>query len=474
MSPFCEQARAIVRALVGSRSTPDAVERASRAIGEQLNADSLRKRLAAHRHCCQTPTIGSFFESKYSPQVRQARDTDPGMSTPPMRAPSSAPRYASGENMGTWLDKMRALYDEAEREMGELNRARFDREPDPEPLPFQPTEPAIHRAPSAPKSTAHSALMARIHAAVKGGPVSFSELCDALDMSPSKARAAVDEARASGMRIDVEHDHVGIRPTVDETRIQEIGVPPVVGERQHVAVISDLHFGSKYCLREQLREFVTYAYGEGVRNVIVPGDLLDGCYKHGLWELSHHGLDEQVDDMFATLPALDGLRYHAITGNHDETFEDTCGIHVGPYIEDRFRSRGRHDVRFYGRRGAWIRIGGAVVDLWHPRGGGSYAKSYKLQKKIEGYAAGQKPHILLVGHWHQYCHLYERGVHGFLCPTFQGGGSSFGKSLGGAPTIGGLIMSWDLTEGGTMRRFAHEYRAYFEAERVVDVNEARP
>jgi DNA polymerase II small subunit/DNA polymerase delta subunit B len=268
------------------------------------------------------------------------------------------------------------------------------------------------------------------------------------------------------VRVDVEHDHVGIRPTVDETRIQDIGVPPVVGERQRVAVISDLHLGSKYCLREQLIEFVRYAYASGVRQVLCPGDVLDGCYKHGLWELSHHGVDAQTDDLIEVLPHLPGLSYHAITGNHDETFEDTCGMSVGQFITDRFRSRGRHDIRFYGRRGAFLRIGGAIVELWHPRGGGAYAKTYKLQKKIEGYPVGHKPHLLLTGHWHQFGHVYERGVHGFLCPTFQGGGSAFGKSLGGAPTIGGLMLSWDMTEGGTMRQFVSEYRAYFEAERI--------
>lgn len=459
--------RAIIEAVRGARSAGEVIARASHAAGVSFNENSLRKRFAAHRDCCSAPTIGEVYGSRFTPPERRTGYTGAMRDTSPVPPPSPVPPSAPS-NFGEWLDKARALYEAAEREAAEANRMRFEREPDPiaDPLPFKATEPAAK-----PTRGASSSVMERIHAAVKGGPVSFADLCDALDMSPSKARAAVEEARASGMRIDVEHDHVGMRPTVDETRIQEIGVPPVVGGTQHLAVISDLHLGSKYCLREQLKDFVHHAYNSGVREVMVPGDLLDGCYKHGLWELSHHGLDEQTDDLFATLPHLPGLRYHAITGNHDETFEDTCGIHVGPYITDRFRSRGRNDLRFYGRRGAFVRVGGATVEMWHPRGGGSYAKSYRLQKKIEGYAVGHKPHLLLVGHWHQYCHLLERGVHAFLCPTFQGGGSSFGKSLGGAPTIGGLVMSWEMTEGGTMRRFRHEYSAYYEAERIAHVDE---
>lgn len=449
--------RAVLAALAGSRSSDEAVERASSEVGKPMTHDSLRKRLANHRDCCNAPTVGQLYGSPFSATVAAQRryggapvrdlDDDERDTQPGMRAPTPAPssdysRRIPPPAVGAVRDDLRGVqWDD------------FDAPPAPPPA----------------RQSKTSEVMARIHSAVKRGPVSFADLCDVLDMSPSKARAAVDEARAAGLRIDVEHDHIGIRPTLGETEIQEIGIPPVVGERFTVGVISDLHYGSKYCLRSQLSDFVHHAHDQGARHILVPGDLLDGCYKHGLWELSHHGLDEQADDMIENLPRIDGLQYHAITGNHDETFEDTCGIHVGPYIQDRFRSKGRSDIRFYGRRGAWLRIGGAVVEMWHPRGGGSYAKSYKLQKKIEAYQAGQKPHLLLVGHWHQFCALYERGVHGFLCPTFQGGGSSFGKSLGGAPTIGGLTISWELTAGGTMRRFAHEYSAYFEAERVFDV-----
>jgi hypothetical protein len=54
-------------------------------------------------------------------------------------------------------------------------------------------------------------------------------------------------------------------------------------------------------------------------------------------------------------------------------------------------------------------------------------------------------------------------------PCFQGGKSSFGKSLNGAPSIGGLIVSWDATEHGTLRRVAVERSAYYEIEAFREV-----
>jgi len=304
----------------------------------------------------------------------------------------------------------------------------------------------------------------------KREPVGFSDLCDKMDLSPSKTRGLIEEARGLGIFVRVEHNHVGIVMPTPEERIRQVGVAPVVGERQKVAVISDTHLGSKYCLRDQLKEFVHYAYDQGVREILHPGDVVDGDYRHGKFEMSHMGLDAQADDLFDVLPKLPGLSYHGITGNHDFTFTEQSGIDVGHYLSNHFKERGRNDLHFYGNRGAFLKIRGAVVHLWHPRSV-SYARSYAIQKHIEKYSSGEKPQILLCGHWHVFCHVYERGVHGIACPTFQGGGSAFGKSLGGAPAIGGLIMSWDLTEDGTMRAFCLEKRSYFEKETPIRVDD---
>jgi predicted phosphodiesterase len=314
--------------------------------------------------------------------------------------------------------------------------------------------------------------MQRLTQLMKRHPISFQELCDRLDMSPARTRQLLDEARKQGMQLRVENDHVGMTPThVEDDRVKEVGIAPVVGERQKVAVISDTHLGSKYCLRDQLKEFIHYAYDQGVREILHPGDVLDGMYKHGIFEVSHTGLDAQAQDLFEVLPKLPGLNYRCVTGNHDFTFTESIGVDVGEYLSRYFRDNGRKDIHFYGNRGAFLRIKGALVHLWHPRSGVSYARSYALQKHIEKYSSGEKPNILLAGHWHVYCHVYERGVHGIACPTFQGGGSAFSKSLGGAPAIGGLLLSWDLTEHGTIRSFVIEKRSYFEVEQPHRVAE---
>lgn len=312
---------------------------------------------------------------------------------------------------------------------------------------------------------AENPLLKKLLSVTRREPLGFSDLCDKLDLSPARLKSLIAEARKQGIPVHVENNHVGFKVPQPESRVRSIGIAPVVGKRQRVAVISDLHLGSKYCLREQLKEFVQYAYDQGVREILCPGDVLDGIYRHGIFEVSHTGLDDQALDLFETLPELPGLNYRCITGNHDFTFTERTGVDVGDFLMGYFEKRGRKDLHFYGNRGAFLKVNGAIVHLWHPCKGAGYARSYAIQKHIEKYSSGEKPNILLTGHWHIYCHVYERGVHGIACPTFQGGGSAFGKSLGGAPAIGGLVLSWDLTEHGTMRHFGIDYRAYFEVEK---------
>jgi len=296
-------------------------------------------------------------------------------------------------------------------------------------------------------------------------PHSSVDLCNTLDISPRKLEKLIEEAQARGMSVQMdEGGSVGRKNNTVEDRVQDAGVKPVVGGEHKVGVISDTHLGSRFCLRAQLKDFIHHAYAEGVREILHPGDVVDGDYRHAKFEMTHMGLEEQARDLLETLPQLPGLTYHGITGNHDYTFTDSAGIDVGAYLSRFFVENGRTDLKFYGDRSAFVRLRGAVFHLWHPRSGNGYAKSYKVQRIIETYSSGEKPHVLLCGHWHVFCHVMERGVHGIACPTFQGGGSAFSKSLGGAPAIGGLVLSWGLTEDGTMRDFNLKYRSYFEVE----------
>lgn len=304
-------------------------------------------------------------------------------------------------------------------------------------------------------------------------PPTFETLCDELDMSPRATRLLLSKAPAHGITVVVDHDRVQIasRYGTQSSRVHHLSLSPLRCEEVTVAVISDTHYGSKYCLRDAIRDFIGRAYEGGVRHVFYPGDVLEGEYRHAYGEKSHVGLTDQTQDAFEHLPRHPGLFYHAITGNHDETFAKSSGVDVGLWMESYFRKHGRHDLHFYGDRGAYLSFYGALVHLWHPLGGTGHTKSYKLQKMAASYPAGLKPHLLLAGHWHMFCHVEERDVHAVGCPTFQHGMSPFGRALGYVPAVGGLILRWRMSEAGTMRDFHLQRIKYSEHDMVQTTQE---
>ena len=422
----------------------------SRAVGRVVTVDSIRHAFKASG--LNPPS--AYMRDPYSddapatPRSVETADTDRPTVDPDGHVVLSV--VAQAEALRAHQAKLRADADAVEKRISALGAAP------PVAVPLR----------------GKAASVEALYQAIKGSPVSLVDLCNKLDLSPAKATSLIEEATAKGIDVHLENDHVGFRSKTPGDRVHDTEIPPVVGSRQLVGVISDTHLGSKWCLRSRLIDFVQHAYSRGVREILHPGDMLDGQYHHSTFEVSHVGLDAQIEDLFETLPQLPGLTYHAIAGNHDHTFTAKSGVNVGRAIVAAFRDKGRDDFRYYGERSAYLRVRGALVHLWHPGGGGSYARSYKLQKRVENYSSGEKPSIMLAGHWHQFCHVYERGVHAIACPTFHGGGSEFSNMLGTSQAIGGLLLSWESTAGGTLRNFAVEPRLYFERERVHTITEA--
>ena len=225
-----------------------------------------------------------------------------------------------------------------------------------------------------------------------------------------------------------------------------------------IGVISDTHFGSRYAATTCVAACVRDMHDRGARRILHCGDLLDGCYDHSVHERVASSPEGQVAIAIDTLPEIKGLRYYAITGNHDLTFSRTLGgsAAVGRYIELAFRGAGRRDLSVVGANGAVVEHGGKRIHVWHPKSRPTKMKSTPLQNQIWSYAPARKPAILLAGHWHTYCHVAQRGVEGFAVPCFQYGGSAFGHALGGGPVIGGMLL--DLTHDHDLGIRLYRYR----------------
>jgi predicted phosphodiesterase len=301
--------------------------------------------------------------------------------------------------------------------------------------------------------------------AVQSGARTLEQLCDRLRCPPSVARQRVQAAREEGYDLSVDDATIRFEAIASDPVIAPAGASPTDRDPVVFAAIADTHFGSAECAADELREFVEYAYEQGARHVLHAGDIFEGCYHRG----HHHELREvsyerQCDAALRVLPELDGLRYYTITGNHDyNSYHRTIGMDPGRGLVARASLRGRHDITHLGHTQGRLLFGEGEhalrVELVHPqKGGTAYAKSYPVQKWIETYEGGDKPHIAILGHLHSYSVIEVRNVVAIQPGCFQWQ-TAYEQSKGLQPAVGGALV-WAYRDD-TGFRFRHEWRRWW-------------
>ena len=218
----------------------------------------------------------------------------------------------------------------------------------------------------------------------------------------------------------------------------------LTGTRHRLAVISDTHIGSRFSpyewhdiVAEKVREL-------GCECVLHCGDLTEGMRIRRvgtqMYELSDLGFEAQRDRAVEAMSKY-GIPIYAISGNHDAFFKEYAGADIVKAVADRVEG-----FEYLGYDTADIKVDGATIRLWHGGDGNSYALSYRLQKVIESMTGGTKPGILLAGHVHKFCYIFERNVHAISCPCMQMQTDWMrGKKL--AAHTGFLVLDFEVHEG---------------------------
>ena len=311
----------------------------------------------------------------------------------------------------------------------------------------------------APESTADPHL--EVVRVVQGGASTLEAVCDRLRCPPSEARTRVLEARAAGYDLSLTDTTIAFQAADEPAEVHAVERAPAT-EKDPVffAAISDTHFGAAEMAGGQFQEFVEEAHSRGVRHVLHAGDIFEGTYHRGhQYEVAEVGFERQCAAGLSVLPELPGLHYYLITGNHDwNCYHKAVGMDPGRAFEARARQAGREDVHHLGHQQGRVQLGDVRIELAHPSGGSAYAKSYPVQKWIERYEGGDKPHILIFGHYHSYMVIENRNVCAIMpgCWKFQG---TFEQSKGLQPAVGGaLIWAWRDEVG---MRFRHEWRRWW-------------
>lgn len=242
--------------------------------------------------------------------------------------------------------------------------------------------------------------------------VSIDNLCEQFELKDYEALGLIELLKRDGLMVYVDGDRIYKMPSPVKTN----DVYEIKQQLNHLKLLltSDLHLGSKYDRLDILKYVYKKADDLGVEIVLNAGDLTDGYYpnrSNQIFELKAHGADEQTDYVVNNFPEFGGTTYF-ITGNHDYTHIRNDGYDIGKAV-----SKQREDMIYLGQDVADLKIGKLKTRLFHGAGGKPYSKSYKLQRYVETIPMEERPHIQLMGHYHDAFYMPYQGVHCFQVPA---------------------------------------------------------
>jgi len=284
------------------------------------------------------------------------------------------------------------------------------------------------------------------------------ELADAYDVSPRRIREAVARLGDKGYRVGEEEQKVVLhRAPPPSDNVHKVLFR---GKTLRFGVVSDMHLGSKNERLEELHAAYKVFADEGITTVYNPGDLVcgKGIFPGQINEINLHTYEKQVDYAIENYPHVKGITTHIIAGNHD--LEGEFGkVGANPVVAV---CNQRRDMVYGGDYRATYELPqGTRLYMLHPKGGLSYALSYKVQKIAESFEGGSKPHLCLVGHYHRRGSFEWRNIQMLLCGCFEGGGS-FGARLGmGEPAVGFHTIEMTVAEDGSIVKFLPRWWKFF-------------
>jgi hypothetical protein len=171
--------------------------------------------------------------------------------------------------------------------------------------------------------------------------------------------------------------------------------------------VGDKHYGSKYHRGDVLADLYDRFERAGVDAVFDTGNWIDGDARFNKHDVLVAGIDNQVNLMAKDHPRIPGVTTFSVWGDdHEGWYAQREGIDVGRYAEDIMQRAG-HDWHNLGFMEAHIILRNANTGkearlaVVHPGGGSSYAVSYRPQKIVESLEGGEKPAVLLIGHYHK-------------------------------------------------------------------------
>jgi hypothetical protein len=293
-------------------------------------------------------------------------------------------------------------------------------------------------------------------------------LSDYFDMGVSRVRAIIDGLIHEGHNFKIENGYVISSNLIEKSESTVLDVSKMSTGFYRFGAVGDNHLCSRYERLDVLNALYDLFVKEGIEVVYNTGNWIDGEARFNKHDLKVHGLDNQINYFIENYPQRAGIKTHYITGDdHEGWYTQREGINIGAYTESKARKAGREDLIFLGHMEADVILkapqGQTVLRVLHPGGGSAYAISYTSQKIVESYTGGEKPDVLLDGHYHKAGYNYIRGVHVVQTGCTQDQ-TPFMRKKRLAAHLGGWIIEFAVDDHGAVTRFKKEFIPFYDTD----------
>jgi len=240
------------------------------------------------------------------------------------------------------------------------------------------------------------------------------------------------------------------------------------GDTLRYGFTADNHLGSHFERLDVLNLLYDLFEAEEIPVVFNGGNWIDGEASFNKNEIHTRGFGRQLAYAVQNYPFREGIETWFISGDdHEGWYNQREGINTGELFQLYREQAGLYDLKHLGYVEADIELNAGKFEnpMWcrimHPGGGSAYAVSYAPQKIIESLQPGEKPHILMVAHYHKMSYNIIRGVHTIQMATTQDQ-SIFMRKRKIEAHVGGGIVEFRRSLDGIINRCKVEFITAFD------------
>ncbi len=311
-------------------------------------------------------------------------------------------------------------------------------------------------------------LAGLVAAAIRARKRTVIELADLLNVPPKSILAAIEELKSQHLTVDNLNDSFQIAQSVQPvTEWFPIDLSKHAEQMVPFGAIADTHNGSDYERLDVLNALYDRFASEGVKDVFLAGNWIDGECRFNKHHIYVHGAQRQVRNFLKVFPSRKGIVTHVLSGDdHEGWWTQREGINMGQMLMSEARNAGREhefvDLGYMERDIELKQAGGsAALRIVHLGGGSSYATSYAVQKYAESLQGGEKPKIGIFGHTHKYDSSYPREIHCVQVGCVQDQ-TPFMRKHKLEAHVGGCMLWVRQADNGVVTSVRHEWFPFYD------------